>query len=298
MHDKVNRALKGLISGRETISDPGHPEVLRFHALRDRAERDRTGRFQIDGLRFLIQAVHNGFPIHSLLVSGDGRAGDLPAVLLDRLKTAGTPVHLVSAQVLETVANARDAQGVVAITSRAALTLEAVTPHCGSCWLAVDSIQSTGNLGALMRTLDAIGGAGLIVTGKAEADPYDPACVRATMGAIFSQRIVYADFDRLRSWTRLFGAQLVATSPSARVEYRDVDFRRPSVILLGCERKGLAADYMRACDAVVRIPMARGCLSDSLNVAIAGSLLLYEAFNQSRGVRVNRGPCAVRKMRK
>ena len=182
------------------------------------------------------------------------------------------------------MANSEDPRGLLAIVSQNVIPLDAVTPFSGLCWLAVESVRSPGNLGTLLRTSECVGGAGLIVIGDG-ADPYDPACVRATMGAILRQRIVYASFDALRTWTRRHRVGIAGTSPSAKADYRSVDYRRSPVILLGSERKGLSPGVSTQCDVNVRIPMAPDCRGDSLNVSIAGSLMLYEAFNQRNDAR-------------
>ena len=282
MHDTKYSALSARLSAHDLITTTDHPDIRRFAALRDRAERDRTGQFQIEGIRSIIQAAEQEFPFHSVLLSPLSPFWQPSSAKLAReLLARGAVVHVVTPNVLHAIANNEDPQGIVAITSKRVLPLDGVTPSSGTCWLAVDSIQSAGNLGSLLRTSECVGGAGVIVLGES-VEPYDPGCVRASMGAIFNQRIVFATFDDLRLWARRHRGVIVGTSPSARVEYRDVDFRHPSIIMLGCEKKGLAKERQLACDITVRIPMSPSSRSDSLNVAVAGSLLLYEAFSQQR----------------
>jgi TrmH family RNA methyltransferase len=137
----------------------------------------------------------------------------------------------------------------------------------------VSQIRSAGNLGSLLRSSAAAGGAGLILLGKG-IDPYDPAIVRGSMGAIFRQTIVRASVAELADWVQRHRLQVVGASPDGELAYHHARYGIPTVLLLGEERRGLDCDQRRLCTHLVRIPMAGGV--DSLNVAVAGSLLLYE----------------------
>ena len=286
MYDRGDRALSA------PLADFDHAVIRRCLRLREQAERKRTGHFQIEGLRFLVQAAEQGFPIHSLLICPRSPTWRPEcAKIAVEVARHGVSVYEISPVVLARVANSEDPRGLIAITSQNVLSLDQVTPTTGLCWLAVDELRSPGNLGTLLRTSECVGGAGLIVLGSG-ADPYDPACVRATMGAIFRQRIVFATFDELREWARRHRASIVGTSPSASTDYRSVELYAPSVILLGSERHGLSSHNRSQCNVTVRIPMAPDCRGDSLNVGVAGSLLLYEAFHQRRrGTCRNRTGC-------
>jgi TrmH family RNA methyltransferase len=112
------------------------------------------------------------------------------------------------------------------------------------------------------------------------SDPYDPASVRASMGALFSQRFVRTTAEELFAWTRRHHCLLAGTSPAGAADYRAVSYRPPTVLFMGSERKGLPPEHQARCDAVVRIPMVGS--SDSLNLAVATSVMLYEIFNQRR----------------
>jgi TrmH family RNA methyltransferase len=144
---------------------------------------------------------------------------------------------------------------------------------------ALDGVQYPGNLGTILRTCDAVGGGGVFLLGHA-TDPYDPAAVRASMGGVFTQRLVRTRFDEFAAWKGQRGVTVAGTSPSAPTDYRTVPYRPPFVLLMGCERGGLSAEHQAACDVMVRIPMVGRC--DSLNLAISTGVVLYEAFHQSR----------------
>src|SRR5207245_8395225 len=130
-----------------------------------------------------------------------------------------------------------------------------------------------GNLGAILRTCDAVGCAGIILLGDT-TDPYHPAALRASMGAVFSQRLVRAQLDEFARWKREHGYIVVGTSVTAEQEYRQVSYPAPLVLLMGSERLGLSAEQQAVCDMLVRIPMVG--TGDSLNLAVATRGVLYE----------------------
>ncbi len=169
------------------------------------------------------------------------------------------------------------ASGIGAIVRQHWSRLHRASPRGGLCWLAVTRVRSPGNLGSLLRTSAAVGGSGLIVIGR-NVDPFDPAVVRASMGAVFQQRIVRCGRQAFGHWVRRHRCQVVGASPDAEQPYHRMRYRRPAVLLLGEERRGLSDAQRALCGTTVRIPMVGDV--DSLNLAVAGSLMLYEVFRR------------------
>ena len=139
-------------------------------------------------------------------------------------------------------------------------------------------VQSLGNFGTLLRTSAASGAAGFILLGQ-QIDPYEPVVVRATMGALFKQTLVRTNVERFRHWLQKHHLAVIGASPDGVVEYDQVRYTRPTVLLLGNERSGLTDEQRSLCQQIVRIPMVDG--TDSLNLAVAGSLLLYAVFRST-----------------
>jgi RNA methyltransferase, TrmH family len=165
-------------------------------------------------------------------------------------------------------------QGIGAVVRPRADTLADVDTSDGLGWVALDAVGNPGNLGAILRTTDSVGCAGLILLGDT-TDPYHPAALRASMGAIFGQRLVRASWKEERRYP------VVGTSGEGEVEYRHAVYPSPMVLLMGSERLGLSPEQQAVCDLVVRIPMVG--TSDSLNLGVATSVVLYEIFYQYRG---------------
>jgi len=159
------------------------------------------------------------------------------------------------------------------------ITLEQVNVQPGEIWVALDEVADPGNLGTILRTSDAVGGKGVILLDHA-TDPYDPTAIRASMGALFSQALVKAGLDEFARWKGQRGAALIGTSGAAQRDYRQVSYPDGVVVLMGSEREGLSEKHIALCDQIVRIPMVGR--SDSLNLAVATGVVLYEIFNQRR----------------
>jgi RNA methyltransferase, TrmH family len=261
------------------LIEPSHPLIKRIQRLHLREERERTGLFYIEGMRFVAQALQHRAKIEHLLVCRELLTHPFAQRLVHEQKKQGMPVVEVSQPVMERLSQVQDSQGLGAVVHQRWLRLEKVKPRGELCWVAIETLRSPGNLGTILRTSDAVGGAGLIVLGDA-TDPYDPGTVRATMGAMFTQRFVRTGREEIMRWKRRRQYLLAGTSPSAPQDYQGVSYKAPVILLIGEERKGLSAELQAMCDLMVRIPMVGE--SDSLNVAMATGVMLYEVFNQRR----------------
>ena len=259
--------------------DRHHPQIKRIRHLCMRGERERTGLFYIEGMRFLARALQHQARIETLVICRDLLVHPFAQKLVGKLQRLGTPLLEVSGEVMESISQVQDSQGLGAVVYQRWQRLEQVRIRTKLCWIAIETIRSPGNLGTILRTSDAVGGAGVMLIGNS-TDPYDPAAVRATMGAMFTQRFVKTSIAEMRRWKRRGQYQLVGTSPAAAQDYHEVRYNKPTILLIGEERKGLSAELQAMCDLVVSIPIVGE--SDSLNAAMATGVILYELFNQHR----------------
>jgi RNA methyltransferase, TrmH family len=140
-------------------------------------------------------------------------------------------------------------------------------------WLVLEGIRDPGNLGTIIRTVDAVGASGIVLVG-ATCDPYSRESVRATMGSIFNVPLVRTEAGPFRAWAARCPGDAVGTHLSAREDFRTAPYRGPVLLVMGSEGPGLSDDLARVCSRLVKIPMA-GRL-DSLNLAVATALVLYE----------------------
>jgi TrmH family RNA methyltransferase len=246
----------------------------------DREERQRTGLFYTEGMRFVAQALNNRFAkVETVVVSTELLTNLYGRRLLGTLKEQQVPVLEVTPDVFHSLSVAEEPQGIGAVVRQRWQRMARVPPDAGLCWLALDVVRSPGNLGTILRTMDAVGGAGLILLGDT-IDPYAPKVIRATMGALFTQRFVRTSEAEFALWRARHGVTLVGTSPRAAVDYTVLHYPERLVLWMGGERKGLSDGQMTICDHTVRIPMVGR--TDSLNLATATGVVLYEVFNQRR----------------
>ncbi|HEU5015188.1 MAG TPA: RNA methyltransferase [Roseiflexaceae bacterium] len=259
------------------ISSSNNTRIKQIRALRSRKAREQSGTFFIEGIQAVVEAVQLHAAIETLIVAPELLASDQARALVAAQRRAGTALLEVTAAAFETMAAKDVAHGLAAVVRQRWTPLAALQPCATDCWVALDAVQYPGNLGTILRTSDAAGGAGVLLLGNT-ADPYDPECVRASVGAIFSQRLVRTNVAAFAAWVRQHDLAVIGTSPAAVTDYREVEYRRPLVLLMGGERNGLSEHEQALCDAVVRIPMVGR--RDSLNLAVATSLMLYEALRQ------------------
>lgn len=278
----------------EAVNAHKHPHSIVAHAqdprfqylrsLRTFQGRSRTGLFLIEGIRHLARAVEENAPIESIFEAPAALSNAFGQRLARELRRRGVPSIEIAPPLYRDLTLAAEPQGLGAVIRQQWTPLDSLTRD-GGFWLAVESIDSPGNLGTMIRTAEAAGTNGVIVIGTG-ADPYDPAAVRATMGALFALKLARATIGEFARWSRANGVAIVGSSPSGLLDYRSVRYRWPAALLVGSEKHGLSAHLSESCDFMVRIPMAgRG---DSINAAVASGLLMYElAHQRSRGITMS-----------
>lgn len=264
------------------ITNPANATIKAYRALRNRKARAESGLFLAEGIRLVAEAVQLNAPIEALIYAPDLLSSPFGQDIVSQARRAGTRALEVSAEVFTSLSSKENPAGLAAVVRQTWLPLANVTFSPDKlCWVALDSPQDTGNIGTILRTCDAVGAEGVIVLGNA-ADPYDPNSVRASMGAIFSQKLVRASYADFLAWQASVAAQLIGTSGAAQTDYRAADYSKPLILLMGSEREGLPEALQAACTALVRLPMRGRC--DSLNVAVACGVMLYTILSaqQSR----------------
>lgn len=239
---------------------------------RDRAYRDAHRQFFVEGVRNFVAAVDHGHIVDALLYSERLLTAPLARKLVRQLKRAGAPFARLTPEQFRSISRAERAAGVAAVLRQRIGPLANVAPGTWPCWVALSQVRAPGNLGTLVRTAAAVGAAGFILLGNG-VDPFDPAVVRASMGALFGQTFVRASLAELRRWASQHQLMVVGASPDGALDYDQLRYPHPSLLVLGEERSGLTAEERALCHQLVRIPMVAG--TDSLNLGVAGSLLMY-----------------------
>ena len=246
--------------------------------LSNRTKRQRAGEFLVQGVRPISLAVENGWEIRTMLMS-DGPG--MSKWARDVLETAGAPRALVSSDLMRELGEKDDdAPELLAVVALPADDLERLAVKANPLVVVFDRPTTPGNVGTLIRSADAFGAAGVIITGHA-ADPYDPKAVRASTGSLFAVPVARVSSHReVLEWASKAGMQVVGTDEHAPVEITEHDLTGPTVLVMGNETHGLSAAWREACDQTVRIPITGA--ASSLNAAAAGTVALYEAARQRR----------------
>jgi len=250
------------------ITSAANPRIRRLMALRDRKERDRESVFLVEGSRDLDRAVAGGHRPREIYY--DTARFSAPP------HPAGTEVS-VAAEALDRASYRGRSQGVIGVFGQFDVTLDHLAPGPDPFLLIAEAIEKPGNLGALLRTADAVGVHALIAADP-DTDPFSPNVVRASTGAIFSVPLAVAELDATIAWVRGHGARIVAADPGAPDSLWETDLTGPIALLVGAEHAGLTELALTAADITVSIPM-HGSM-DSLNVSVSMAVLAYEALRQ------------------
>lgn len=264
---------------RRTITGFSNPLVKFLRSLREKKHRKQEKRFLAEGLRLLTDARESG-KVPEILVMATGRE---PHPLLDALEQAvaraGGDIVEMDVDILAKVTGKDNPQAVAGVFAEFDTRLDAIDRTTAPIWLVAQALRDPGNLGTMLRTGDAVGAGGLILLDDC-ADPFSVEAVRASMGAIFTQRLAVARWDDFLPWLRAGDGQLVAASLRDSTDYRSAAYAAPCFLMVGNESQGLPAAYEDACDLRVTIPMLGR--ADSLNAAVAGAVLAYEALAHLR----------------
>lgn len=265
----------------ESAANPWLKELAR---LRERRGRAKSGVYLVEGLREATRALAGGVDATQLLIAPElVRQPDEAARLRRAVAAAGAEVVTFSAAAFGKFSLREQPDGValVARSRKAGAVAELVRP--GTLVLVVDGLEKPGNLGAIMRTADAVGVDALLLCGAGAegggTDLENPNVIRASMGSLFALAVAAGTREEVAAALAAADLRLVAATPHAAASYWDADLTGGVALLLGAESTGLPDWWLQRAQSAVSIPM-RGAAADSLNVSVAGALLLYEALRQ------------------
>jgi RNA methyltransferase, TrmH family len=251
--------------------------VKQVRGLREKKNRRREGLFAAEGLRILTEAREAGHLPQVLFFAGARHR--LLDALIAEVEAAGGDVVETNADILHKLSGKDNPQTVLGVYRAFDTSLERIDRAAAPLWIVAQALRDPGNLGTILRTGDAVGAGGLILVDEC-ADPFSVEAVRASMGALFTQRIAAAPWESFLAWLRAGPGELIGTSLKAKEDYQAPLYGRPAFLLVGNEQAGLPEAYEAACDRLVRIPMLGK--ADSLNAAVATAVMAYELLNQWR----------------
>lgn len=254
--------------------------VKRIRALRDKKARRADGRFLAEGLRIVAEARDAGI-LPEVLVYSPPLHPLAAAVASDAL-TSGADVVETTPDILAKMSGKDNPQSVLAVYRQPETALATLDRSAGPLWLVAQALRDPGNIGTILRTGDAVAAGGLILIDD-HADPFSVEAVRASMGAIFTQKVASARWDEFVAWLRSGPGQLVGTSLRTDTDYLDAQYASPCFLMVGNESQGLPAAYEEECDLLVQMPMLGR--ADSLNAAVAAAVMAFHIRATWRGAR-------------
>jgi tRNA G18 (ribose-2'-O)-methylase SpoU len=258
------------------------PKIKHIRRLfSSRRARQRYGEFFVEGVQAISAAYHNGWDIRNLVYCPNRIRSDWAREILAK---TDQHVHLQVSEYVQDQLSDRDSPSeLMAVVAKCSDDLGRIDIGSGLLVLILDRPRNPGNLGSTIRSADALGAWGVIITGHA-VDLYDPVTVRASVGCLFNIPVIQVDqHQTLENWLgrvrrKLHKLQVIATSAHASEMIYNRDLTVPTVFVVGNEKLGISRYFQSTCDTVVAIPMSGS--PSSFNVSVAASIVLYEATRQ------------------
>ncbi len=266
------------LSSMDIISSRSNKTVKYLKSLSLARNRQKEGRFVIEGVRIVEEALGRTGSVEKLVVTPHAATDDRVSMLVETAAEQGVETMWVADRVADYIADTRTSQGILALVRPVEFTEDDLEGGQVPIIVLTHLLQDPGNLGTIIRVAEAAGIGGVVST-PGTVDFFNPKALRATMGSIFRMPTVRT--DSLEGFVERFrakGYQIVAAMVSAKKYYFEVELTKPTVVMLGQEATGLPVEAYALSDAQISIPMAT--MMDSLNVASAASIILYEAVRQ------------------
>lgn len=261
-----------------TITSPSNPRVKTVVKLRQRPHRDELGLMLVEGYRELKRALDNGYRPQELFFCEElFLKGTNEPVLIERCRALGTEIVACNAIAFEKMAYRERPEGLLAVGPQVRRTLAELQLPPRALVIVAEAIEKPGNLGTILRSADAAGVHAVIVCDRC-TDLHNPNVVRASTGMLFAVPVVEADGPAALAFLRERKFAILAATPHTDKLHTDVDLTGNVALVVGTEQYGLSDAWMQAADLRVRIPMLGQ--ADSLNVAAATTILLFEAVRQ------------------
>jgi RNA methyltransferase, TrmH family len=272
------------VAAPPVVARSTHPAVRVARKLRRRRERGRAGLLLVEGPNALAEAVGH---LEQVFVA---ESASVPARrLAERCRDAGVPVLTVTDAVLAELADAETPQGVVGVARRPVADLAALAARA-DLLVVLDAVADPGNAGTIIRTADAAGADGVVLT-AGSVDPTNGKAVRASAGSLFHLPVVDGvDVAEVAAACRQAGLRLVAATPDGANSYTDLSYTETTAIVFGNEAHGLSDNMVTQADATVSVPMTRSARlgyrghAESLNLATTAAVVLFEIVRQRNRV--------------
>ena len=249
----------------EQLTSSRNPRILAWRSLKDKKGRDEQNAFLVEGPKMVCEALSSGFPVQALLL----REGEnLPCTV-----SPSVPVYLLPSHLFQSVCDTKTPQGIAAVLSRRVL------PLSGTRFLALDGIQDPGNMGTIIRTADAAGFDGLILSPDC-VDIFSPKVLRATMGSIFRMAFSFSeDLSASLRTLRQEGFSILSSQLDGDPFFERTHVSSSFVLIIGNEGNGVSDPVKAEATHRLRLPMRGG--AESLNAAVAAGIMMYDLIKNT-----------------
>ena len=264
------------IGRRYEISSLTNEKVKFINSLSQRKYRRETNLFVAEGVRICKEALENGWEIKYLLFDKSNKQNLIIENLINQALSLGSDVVGVTSDILTKISHKENPQNILGVFRQKWSKLpKIVNPET---FVALECIRDPGNLGTIIRTMDGVGATNCILLNEC-TDPFSYEAVRASMGAIFSVKVIASTNEKFFEWKKKNKISAIGTSLSNSVNYTKTDWKLPFVLLMGNEQNGLSNKVLNQCDQLIKMPMLGK--SDSLNLAVSAGIALYESIRKN-----------------
>lgn len=271
----MSRDDKKRVGQVKEITSLTNPLIKEIKGLTQKKNRDASDRFIAEGLKLVLDGIARGWEIEILIYAKNAKSKEIVEKTAAKVVANSGLVLEVNEKVLTSITRRDNPQMVVGVFRQKFHDLSDLHPTKDQTYVALDRVRDPGNLGTIIRTADAAGVSGIILVGVT-TDPFSIETVRATMGSVFALPIATASIGDFVQWTNQNDINLIGSHLKGSVDYRTIDYgKTANVLLMGNEQAGLPDELSSSCHQLARIPQSGD--ADSLNLAIATALMIYEA---------------------
>lgn len=257
------------------ISSKANETIKNIRKLRNKKYREETGLAYVEGHKIIIDALNARNAIEKIIFSESFTQAEKNNPLLDRTRAKNYEIVYVTDEVFASISGKENPKGIGVVIKQ---DWHIGLPHpLSGTWVGLYEVADPGNLGTIIRTLDAVGGNGIILIGNS-TDPYDPGALRASMGAIFSVKIVKTSLADFVDWAGMGHITIFGTSDQAEDSYMRQEYEDDMILLMGSERQGLPQELIKICKHLISLPMFG--TADSLNLSVATGVFLYDVLEK------------------
>ena len=267
------------------ITSSSNQLVKHVRLLHKKKVRWETKNFFVEGLRSVEQSIISHADIKYVLYSDslfETKGGN---DLFKKISIKYKKVYKITDKLLKEICDTQNPQGIIAVVGFDNKTLIEALKEKGNFLVLLDRVQDPGNMGTIIRTADALGANGILVTSGC-VDPYNPKTIRATMGSVFHIPLVHFESsDEALSILKSKSIGIISTGLLSSRPCYEIDFTKDFVLVIGNEASGVSEDILASSDSIVKIPMTGR--AESLNAAIASGIVMYEASRQRQNLQIN-----------